>query len=66
MGRLPVDSSGVISGRIYSNGDINAKKVGDSIDAPAHIFGKDTGQVERMRLMGYLLGKGTRFRSISI
>jgi hypothetical protein len=61
MGRLLADSSGVISGRISSNGDINAEKVGDSMGAPAHIFGKDTGQVERMPLMGYLLEKGTRF-----
>ena len=48
MGRLLEDSSGVILGRIASRGDISVEKLGDAIGAPKCIFGKDTGEVERI------------------
>jgi len=61
MGRLLEDSNGVIWGRISSRGDINIEKLGELMGAPKHIFGKDTGQVERIWLMGYLLERGLEF-----
>jgi hypothetical protein len=61
MGRLLEDSSGVISGNISLRGDVNIKKVGEFMDAPAQRFGTDTGQVERI-LMGYLQRREMQYR----
>jgi maltoporin len=58
---LLVDSSGVISVRILSNGAISIEKVGELMGAPMYRFGNDTGETERM-LMEYLQKRKTQFR----
>ena len=53
IGRIQVDTNGVIVGSIVSKGSISVENVGDFIGVPTDRFCRDMGEKERM-LMGRL------------